>query len=61
MISGKEMSASSNEHNNGYVLHAVILNRADDEGPLNCKLGVARIRVAVITIERSLAVCRDSG
>ena len=40
---------------------SVILNRADDEGPLNWKFSGRLIRVAAIAIERSLAVCRGSG
>jgi hypothetical protein len=42
-------------------LPPVILNRADDEGPLNCKFRLHFIWMTVTAIERSLAVYCGSG
>ena len=40
---------------------SVILNRVDDEGPLNCKFVRPFIWVTATAIEGSLAVCCGSG
>ncbi len=45
----------------GEARPTVILNRADDEGSLNCKFERSLIRVATIATERSLVRRRDLG